>query len=86
VDAFRVLLFALCPVGMTTAWSRLLPRLNWWWHALIGGTTGVTLYWGMVIAVVGHLEKFFLLTMFPLVALSGAIAVTTALILSGLKR
>ena len=86
MDIFWGLSFVLCTVVMTAVWSRFLPRIRWWWHALIGCALGMALYWGLVIVITGHLDKFFLLTLFPLLAISGCIAAFIAFVLSGLRK
>jgi hypothetical protein len=39
-----------------------------------------------MIAITGHLDKYFLLTIIPLLAISGGIAALTAFVIMGFRR
>ena len=86
MDVFWWFAFVLCSVAMTAICSRLLPRIAWWLHAILGCALGLGAYWGLMIAITGHLDKYFLLTIIPLLAISGGIAALTAFVIMGFRR
>ena len=85
MDYFWILLFLVCAPAMTAMCSYFAPNLGWWWNALLGGILGLTFYWGVVVAVTGHLDKFFFLAIIPQALLSIGLSALTAFVLSGVK-
>jgi hypothetical protein len=86
MDYFWLLLFLICTPAATAICAYLAPRLRWWWNALFGASLGLAMYWGIVVAVTGHLDKFFFLAIIPQALLSIGLSALTAFVVSGLKK